>query len=229
MNNQDKNAHTKNGINVEKNMTFEEFFEKKKIFTDDHDTDIDHVLREIYREFVSKYLSQWLKFGFGNNKYHWHGIIGAPMIFPILMTYVLAYDEVYGFRNWNKYRIIQSEWLFSDLAIADGFIKCWVQTNKQLTVEMIENSKNGVFDKCSEIYFNDRNYYISLHEHLRNDQNKKENSKVKDSNKLPSDSNQYGRMFADFFEPCTQALYSLMATRKELLIGGWIDWKFEGI
>ena len=203
-----------------------------------------------YRKYVGRYLTEWLSFGYGassrnealdveslikmgplslgnsrgNIDVNEDAIIGAPMIFPSVLMYVYNYDEIYGYKNWNNFRVIQSEWLFSNLIDAMGIIKCWIQLNKEITIEHLNNNNNDIFDICPQIYSNDKEYFNNLKQRFEYHQTHKENSKTKNATMLPSDNNQYGQMFADFFNPCSNALVKLLKDRKELLFGAWIDW-----
>ena len=182
--------------------------------------DVIESLISAYKEFVAVYLYEWtgLQGRYFGNKYD-YGVIISPMAFASILMYVYAYDEALGFGNWNQLRLIQSEFMFDHLSQSLEMIKCWLQTNKQINwfEEMDYNS-------CTEIYYNNDNYYHQLNEKLNDIQNIKINSKTHKT--TINDNDRIVAQFKGYFSPCNDALYALIGHRNELLLGQWLDWGF---
>ena len=104
-----------------------------------------------------------------------------------------------------------------------GIVKCWLQTNKIIKNININEGEN-IFNKCPQIYFNDFNYYKKLEKKFDNE------SKIKLAKSHRNDSNihvhsiELRNNLNIIFEPCNQALISMIKSRNEILLGHWIPW-----
>ena len=145
----------------------------------------------------------------------------------ILWTFV--YDKLFGYDNWNQFRMVQFEWFFDNVARSMGVIKCWLQLNKQVKIEKIDNnddkkkdiSTDDIFEQCPEIYFNDKKYFHQINKQLKLESKNKRAHGNYDGDPLTK----HDRMnFDQVFYPCNQAFFSLLRKRRHLLLGEWIQW-----
>ena len=144
------------------------------------------------------------------------------MYFVSLIFYLYAYDESFGYKNWNQFRVIQFEWLYgkdkisgeSNMFNAICTIKCWLQTNKEII--------NNPFKNCPIIFGNDRNYYNKKKKSLNQRSKTKRNSITHSTL-----TNQYKEKFEQFYHPITKLFLLLLNHRKEILLGEWKPWEQE--
>ena len=237
------------GQNIESihNMTREEFiFEKKYIGKNSQDMKTNLIIDEQCLQFVQdlkilqfksdvenvdcdeilfvykKMAVQLLKQKYMNTTQTMNSNRLAPKI--IYWTYI--YDEKFGYRNWNQFRIVQFDWLYRNLTQSMGVIKCWLQMNKQFDENNVDVDVDDIdlFQQCGEIYFNDLEYFKSVNRKLINESHIKVAHAKYDKDPLTL---QDRKNFNSIYYPCNRALDALIETRKEILLGNWIPWDLE--
>ena len=140
----------------------------------------------------------------------------TSLYFVSLIFYLYSYDEAFGYKNWNQFRVIQFEWLYgtneitgdSNMFNALSSIKCWLQTDK----EIIDNYNNNPFENCPIIFGNDRNYYNKKKNILDNLSRRKVNSKTHTSL-----TDEYENKFEQFYYPIKQLFLLLLNHRMETM------------
>ena len=149
------------------------------------------------------------------------------MAWMIVWTFI--YDKMFGYDNWNQFRMVQFEWFYQNVPRSMGVVKCWLQLNKQIGVTP-NNNKNknkfeiteiDVFKQCPQIYFNNKKYFEKINKRFKTQSKVKRAHANYDTNPLTkTDRNN----FNEVFYPCNKALFSLLRQRMSLLLGQWIDW-----
>ena len=175
-----------------------------------------------YRKFIIKYLYQARVVDtiFAQEyKNRRQSIFESTVIFPALLMFVYNYDEKFGYSNWNQFRLVQFEWLYSQhMNHGLSMIKCWLQTDRTPTAS---DNYNGFHD-CPQIFYNDRQYFNNISNLLTSKIGARANSRA-----IEDDVNQeYKQFFIDFFQPCNRALVSLIQHRPEILLGEWVYWEY---
>ena len=138
----------------------------------------------------------------------------TSMYFPCLVFYLYAYDQAFGYKNWNNFRVIQFEWLYgkdlnngnSNMYIGLSAIKCWLQTDKDISTNPFEN--------CPIIFRNDKQYFDQMKQTFDNLASKKRNSKTH-----TLFTGEYKLKFDRFYTPIKQLFVLLLKHRKEILLG----------
>lgn len=121
-------------------------------------------------------------------------LIWVSLMYPTFLFYVLSYDGTFGFENWDQFRLIQFEYVFSDLDVALDNVKCWLQsTNLAFEDNALKSDNVNTGDK-----------------HMARSQGSMD---VK---------SQY--FFKQMLNPCYKALDHTLLYRSELLLGKWIPW-----
>ena len=130
-----------------------------------------------------------------------------------LLFYIYAYDESFGYNNWNQFRIIQYEWLYNQNNFFNGLsvIKCWLQTNIEI--------KNDAFNKCPQIFYNNKKYFDKIK--IKIDQL----SQIKVGHRTHNIMDEFHKnAFKEFYQPFKQLFLFILQKRPQLLLGEWIDW-----
>ena len=206
-------------------------------YNDSYLWDEKSILQE-YKEFIGGYLYQAkvLNTILGDGQVRKTSFFETTVIFPAVLMFVYNCDETFGFKNWNNFRLIQFEWLYSEF-MNDGLsmIKCWLQTGDDMkhSFNFSMNSDYGSrtgddnafyqsYYKCPKAFFNDKKYYKDISNVLISKISVKTGSWA-----IQNDiSNEYKQFFIDFFTPCNNALVTLLNQRPEVLLGQWIQWTF---
>ena len=147
------------------------------------------------------------------------------MIFIPIMSYIYVYDTIYGFGGWNQIKILQSEWIFDNENLVEAvlLVRCWIHGDKK------EYNYYNYYDKKQCLKYNSKTkkiigkeYYNQVLSKLKNKQHTKANKKTQ--SKLENNSTLVQSLI-EFFAPCVRATNQLLLkNRKNLLIGGWVDW-----
>lgn len=166
--------------------------------------------------------------------------LAATMHVTSLIFYIYAYDEAFGFGNWNQFRIMQYEWIFDKNTFAENssnvfnalaIIKCWLQMDISIQFDTDDSSDhNGenyytsfnAFSRCPDVFFGSQRYYNQLKFLINQEKAKRKlNSKTK---KTVVDT-YHRELLANFYEPLVKLFLVLMKQRKEVLLGGWVQWQ----
>ena len=147
-------------------------------------------------------------------------VLNNPLILHAVIFWMYVYDEKFGYDNWNQFRIIQHEWMISDLSISLGVIKCWLQTNQQIVVTNTHD-KYIMFKKCPQIYFYDEDYYYRIATKLERESHVKMAHQTQSTRYF-----QARKKLTHFYKPCTDGLIQLLQYRNELLLGSWVPYKY---
>ena len=141
--------------------------------------------------------------------------------YPIYWTFI--YDERFGKNNWNEFKIVQFDWLYNDLGLSMGAIKCWMQLNIKNMNQI--DSRDKLFDICSKSFFDNKKYFDHVNNILQSQSNVKHAHSNYDEDEVTQQDRQH---FDDIYYPCNKALYSLLKVRKhDILIGQWLQWKIN--
>ena len=189
---------------------------------------IDWIMQQ-YKHFIGQYL--YHAKSKGNNVFSFGSVdrrrtfFQVTVLFPALLMFIYNYDEMFGYKNWNNFRLIEYEWLYYDAQhMNDGLtmIKCWLQTGDDLSNKF--NFNNFTIDesyyKCPKVFHYNKKYYDKLTDIFM----EKKEHKFKSWAIQTDIDNQNKQFFLDFYRPCTQAMVTLINQRKEIQMGGWIPW-----
>ena len=165
--------------------------------------------RELMMPHYVSMMKEYLNYRFVLNKtndlsfHSKESMVWVSLMYPTLMFYILAYDQVYGFENWNQFRLIQFEYLYKNMSISMNVIKCWLQTNQQYTSDF------DLQNRCKQSYH-----------HL------KFGLKIKKINARASGSmsDEFKKQFEQLLSPCYQCLFHEIENSPQLLLGEWIPW-----
>ena len=143
------------------------------------------------------------------------------------LLFLYAYDEAFGYNNYNNFVLIQHEWLYSD--IIDGLvtIKCWLQTGKRLHTDRTsiineKNDKDYNYNQCKRIWFDNKDYYNEMIDFFEKRTNYKVNAWTHKGFEMRQE---YIEKFHAFYKPFVNAFLIVLQQRQEVLLGKWIDWK----
>ena len=148
-------------------------------------------------------------------------------IAPFLL-FIYSYDEVFGYNNYSNFRLIQHEWLYSNLFQGLVTIKCWLQTNKEIKLD-VDNMDNYntmymyMYDECHEIFFDSKEYYNEMKKYFvdKKTMDYKINSKTPIGYRI---NEEYEQKLIQFYKPMVQLLIFVVKQRHELLLGQWNEW-----
>ena len=188
-------------------------------------------MNQEYKIFVGKYLYQTkvLNSIFGKDSHdRQETFFEVTVLFPALLMFIYNYDETFGLKNWNNFRLIQYEWLYyNSKTMMDGLtiIKCWLQMNNDLKYTYTFDFKDinvvdQSFDKCSKVFHENKNYYNQL----KNIFNKTKENKVKHWSMKNDVDARYKKFFVNFYQPCVESLLILIEHRREVVMGSWLPW-----
>eukprot|EP01083_Nonionella_stella_P070187 187667_1 len=162
--------------------------------------DYKHKFARFYREYMALYLKLKLVDKHIEPKVRREpdAMLYSALIFPTLLFWIEAYDEVYG-RNieneWNNLRFVQFEWLYSNQKESFNMIHCWITYGVYECPFTTDNTFENVLRKEHKSYGNYSDVW---------------------KGKVQS-------MYVD----CNHAMQSvLLVERPNLLIGSWLDWKY---
>ena len=124
--------------------------------------------------------------------------IWFPLSFIHILFWINAYDDIINKQWINNFKMIQFEYLFSNISQAANKIKCWLSNN---------NERDCVYFDIS-----------SKHNNLTQNKNHALYPQQ------PSDN--FVNVLKDLFYPFNEALYHLLHDRPDILIGKWVEWKY---
>ena len=179
----------------------------------------------LYQVFVTKN-SPGLDYSLPKLEQTFSIILKNPNTLPFFLFWIYIYDERFGYKNWNQFRIIQHEWMFKNLPLSLGIIKCWLQTDKQFNININVNDSDILFTQCSQAYFNNKEYYDSINKIFDQKSNVKLAQRAKNKT-ITTTSASTIQKIVPFYKPCSDGLTHLLQYRKELLLGNWIEYKFD--
>ena len=158
-----------------------------------------------------------------------------------IIFWIYSFDEKYGFSNfngngydWNQFRVIQHEWMYSNLPQSLATIKCWLQYNKQMKFDNTgdinsnnidhENNQLDIFEKCPQIFFNDKKYYFDVNKKIIPADKRQKRTLPKKYKQRNVSNAATKALFDNYYLPCNKALHYLLNHRRYLLLGNWIEW-----
>ena len=200
------------------------------IGVDDDDDDDDVIdknwITMQYRKFLLKYLYQAVildNIFAENKKNREEATFETTVIFPAVLLFVYNYDETFGYSNWNQFRLVQFEWLYTQyMNDRLAMIKCWLQTDDEFKFDKSTTDRFNGFDDCPRVFYHDKQYYDHVSSVLDVKATDKENSKSIEQDV----GDQYKDFFVNFFKPCNNALFTLVHHRQDILIGQWTNWQY---
>ena len=230
--------------NTNETIGYSAVIQQCNLFADKLKFEFDHEnekwIVQQYKQFIGAYLYQAkvLNVIFSRDILdRQESMFAATVIFPAVLMFVYNYDEKFGYKNWNNFRIIQFEWLYSKhMNDALSMIKCWLQTGDDMKqsfdFDMHSNKKINhgnndkafyqSYNKCPKVFFNSKKYYKHVSNILIDKiPEKKVSWAIQDDI-----SKQYKQFFIDFFTPCNNALSVLIQHRPEVLLGLWKPWSW---
>ena len=174
--------------------------------------------RDVVDVFVSRAAYDSRQRGRGGNEFD--RPLTAWMIY-----WIYVYDIMFGYDNWNQFRIIQFDWLYGDVPRGLGAIKCWLQLNKQISIEneLRDIRRIDIFEHCPEIYFNNKEYFKGVNDKIVGSTTKRAHGEYHSDPLTKIDRLNYDKMFY----PCTKALVSLIKKRRNILLGQWHPWSLN--